>query len=266
MATTASTCSYSAHVVVVEQKKARSNATQTNDNERRPTTEGQSQKQAAAHSLPHSTIQTVSNSPTHHCNTMMKTTLFAVLAGSAAAFAPATNKASTSSALKATFENEPGALPPLGYWDPLNLATSQETFDNFRACELKHGRVAQLAVLGYVVPEFFRFNYDMDLSGLNTQDIPNGIAALYTIPLAGLAQIIFFIGFIERDGLLGDFEIGKPDLDPEVLFKRQTQELQNGRLAMLASMELLRHDWQNYNVPGFDGMDNLITGLPFLYN
>jgi len=31
-------------------------------------------------------------------------------------------------------------------------------------------------------------------------------------------------------------------------------------------MELLRHDWQNYNVPGFDGLDNLITGLPFLYD
>ena len=59
---------------------------------------------------------------------------------------------------------------------------------------------------------------------------------------------------------------GKPDLDPELLKKRQTQELQNGRLAMLATMELLRHDWQNTVVPGFDGLDNLITGLPFLYN
>ena len=49
------------------------------------------------------------------------------------------------------------------------------------------------------------------------------------------------------------------------LAKRQTQELQHGRLAMLATMELLRHDSQNLVSPGFDGLDNLITGLPFLY-
>jgi hypothetical protein len=35
---------------------------------------------------------------------------------------------------------------------------------------------------------------------------------------------------------------------------------------MLAILELLRHDSQNYVQPGFDGYDNLITGLPFLYN
>ena len=35
---------------------------------------------------------------------------------------------------------------------------------------------------------------------------------------------------------------------------------------MLAILELLRHDSQNLVQPGFDGLDNLITGLPFLYN
>lgn len=35
---------------------------------------------------------------------------------------------------------------------------------------------------------------------------------------------------------------------------------------MLAFLELLRHDSQNYIQAGFDGYDNLITGLPFLYN
>jgi Chlorophyll A-B binding protein len=55
-------------------------------------------------------------------------------------------------------------------------------------------------------------------------------------------------------------------LAPEVLKIRETQELQNGRIAMLAFLELIRHDAQNTVVPGFDGLDNLITGLPFLYN
>lgn len=62
------------------------------------------------------------------------------------------------------------------------------------------------------------------------------------------------------------YEVGIPNLAPEVAAKRTTQELQNGRLAMLAILELLRHDSQNLVEPDFDGLDNLITGLPFLYN
>ena len=58
---------------------------------------------------------------------------------------------------------------------------------------------------------------------------------------------------------------GKPVLPADVLEKRQLQELQHGRLAMLATMELFRHDSQNLVSPGFDGLDHLITGLPFLY-
>ena len=39
-------------------------------------------------------------------------------------------------------------------------------------------------------------------------------------------------------------------------------DLRHGRLAMLASLELFRHDMSG----GADGLDNLITGLPFIYN
>ena len=49
-----------------------------------------------------------------------------------------------------------GVNSPAGYFDPLGLAKDQETFDQYRASELKHGRVAQLAVIGYIVPEIFK--------------------------------------------------------------------------------------------------------------
>ena len=55
-------------------------------------------------------------------------------------------------------------------------------------------------------------------------------------------------------------------MDAATAEKRELSELQHGRLAMLAILELLRHDSQNLVTPGFDGLDNLITGLPFLYN
>mmetsp|Transcript_18639 Transcript_18639/g.26300 ORF Transcript_18639/g.26300 Transcript_18639/m.26300 type:complete len:194 (-) Transcript_18639:72-653(-) len=193
---------------------------------------------------------------------MMKLAITALLAGSAAAFAPADSKAS-SSALAAKFEspyeNELGVIAPTGFWDPLRLSggIDQEKFDKYRAAELKHGRVAQLAVLGYVAPEIWRWGGDIS-PGIHYADIPNGLDAISVVPFLGWVQIIAAVGVVDSKGTLGDFAAGKPDLEPEELAKRQLQELQHGRLAMLAIAELVRHDAADYG-------DNLITGLPFLY-
>jgi Chlorophyll A-B binding protein len=196
----------------------------------------------------------------------MKLAVFASLIAGAAAFAPAqTGKAST--ALKMSYENELGVIAPTGFFDPLGLSTNidQETFNQYRTAELKHGRVAQLAVIGYIVPEIFRWPGEI-APGLAFADIPNGVAAIDAIPALGWAQMFFLIGAVDYYGFLGDFAAGKPDLPADELEKRQLNELQHGRLAMLAILELLRHDSQNLVSPGFDGLDNLITGLPFLYN
>ncbi|KAG7348825.1 chlorophyll A-B binding protein [Nitzschia inconspicua] len=201
--------------------------------------------------------------------TTMKTAILASLLASAAAFAPASQVAKSSTALSASgpFENEPGVLAPTGYFDPAKLSygISDETFAAYRAAELKHGRVAMLAVLGYVATETYRFPFDIS-PGIPCADVPSGIAAIQAIPFLGWAQIIALIGAVDYYGFLGDFDYGKLDLEPQEYFKRQTQELQHGRLAMLAFLELIRHDSQNLTVPGFDGLDNLITGLPFIYS
>jgi hypothetical protein len=195
----------------------------------------------------------------------MKLAVFASLLAGAAAFAPAqTGKAST--AIKMSYENELGVIAPTGFFDPLGLSSQidQDTFDQYRAAELKHGRVAQLAVIGYITAEVFRWPGEI-APGLAFADIPNGVAAIDAIPSLGWAQMIFFIGAVDYWGFLGDFDSGKPDLPADVLEQRKLNELQHGRLAMLATMELFRHDAQNLVSPGFDGLDNLITGLPFLY-
>jgi hypothetical protein len=195
----------------------------------------------------------------------MKLFVFASLLAAAAAFAPAqTGKAST--AIKMSYESELGVIAPTGFFDPLGLSSNidQETFEKYRAAELKHGRVAQLAVVGYVAAEIWRWPGDIAY-GLPFADVPNGIAAFGTIPLWGWIQMIFAVGAVESYGWLGDFDAGKPDLPPAEIEKRKLNELQHGRLAMLATMELFRHDAQSLVSPGFDGLDNLITGLPFLY-
>jgi hypothetical protein len=52
-----------------------------------------------------------------------------------------------------SFSSEIGAQAPLGFWDPLGLLkeADQERFDTLRTTEIKHGRIAMLAVLGHIV-------------------------------------------------------------------------------------------------------------------
>jgi Chlorophyll A-B binding protein len=138
----------------------------------------------------------------------MKLAILASLIASAFAFTPVAKQGSMSStSLKAiSFDDKPGALPPLGYWDPLGLATSEKLFDQYRAVELKHARVAMLAVIGYVVPEFYRFGYEFT-SGVTCSTVRNGVAAFKDIPPLGWVQMIFLVGFIDQTGFLGNFEI-----------------------------------------------------------
>merc|ERR1712137_71034 len=112
--------------------------------------------------------------------------------------APASQKAS-STALKA-FEEELGAQPPLGFFDPLGLVASgdQETFDRLRYTEIKHGRICMLGVVGYLTQEAgVRLPGDIDLSGTSFASIPNGFAAFKAIPAGGLVQLMLFVGLLE---------------------------------------------------------------------
>jgi len=129
----------------------------------------------------------------------MKTAILASLLACAAAFAPVSQKATSTSSLKA-FEDELGAQPPLGFFDPLSLVADgdQAKFDRLRYVEIKHGRISMLAVVGYLVQEAgVRLPGNIDYAGLKFTDIPNGFPALAAIPKAGLLQILFFIGLLE---------------------------------------------------------------------
>ena len=83
-----------------------------------------------------------------------------------------------------------------------------------------------LGVLGYVVPEVFRFPFDI-APGLPCSEVPNGVAAISAIPALGWMQIFFAIGATDYYGFLGDFDAGKLDLDEEASATRQLNELQS---------------------------------------
>jgi len=151
------------------------------------------------------------------------------------------------------FEDEIGALPPVGYWDPLGLAAdgNVEVFNRRREVELKHGRVAMLAVTGYLVQSVCRLPGAIDLDGTTFDAIPNGLGAIGAVPSLGWLQIVGSIGYWELVGWedrkrenIGDFDffVGEEPTG-EKLTELRTKEVQNGRLAMLAIMELLTHDF-----------------------
>uniref|UniRef100_A0A7S2W792 Uncharacterized protein n=1 Tax=Eucampia antarctica TaxID=49252 RepID=A0A7S2W792_9STRA len=194
----------------------------------------------------------------------MKLAILALIAGSAAAFAPS-QVAQTSTAINA-FEDELGVQPPLGFYDPLGLLTDadQDRFDRLRFVELKHGRVAQLAFLGNIITRAgFHLPGSIDQAGDAFDSFPNGYAAVNAIPAEGIVQIIGFVGFLElgvmRDitgtsEFPGDFRNGALDygwdtFDEETKLSKRGIELNNGRAAMFGILGLMVHEQLGGTLP-----------------
>ena len=104
---------------------------------------------------------------------MYKLAIATLLAGSAAAFAPAP-MARSSTSINFSVDDLPGALPPMGFFDPLGFAdgADEATLKKYREAEVTHGRVAMLAVLGMLIveepieyhPLFEAYNKDIGVS------------------------------------------------------------------------------------------------------
>ena len=74
-----------------------------------------------------------------------------------------------------------GVQAPLGFWDPAGYMQegTEADFLRYRSIELKHGRIAMLAAMGYITPEIVKFpGFLSPNSGLKFADIPNGLAAI----------------------------------------------------------------------------------------
>jgi hypothetical protein len=114
----------------------------------------------------------------------------------------------------------------------------------FREAELKHGRAAMLATVGFLVPEFIRIPGEQ----FSFEAIPKVIDAHDALP-DSMIQIFLWISYLEAvsipalanmneyDRRPGDFSfdpLGFYPTDPEKQKQIQLAELKNGRLAMIA--------------------------------
>eukprot|EP00581_Thalassiosira_minuscula_P004190 CAMPEP_0183742880 /NCGR_PEP_ID=MMETSP0737-20130205/64929_1 /TAXON_ID=385413 /ORGANISM="Thalassiosira miniscula, Strain CCMP1093" /LENGTH=204 /DNA_ID=CAMNT_0025978475 /DNA_START=35 /DNA_END=649 /DNA_ORIENTATION=+ len=189
---------------------------------------------------------------------MMKIACLAALVGSAAAFAPA-QQGRVNTAVAGKYDGELGAQAPLGFFDPLGLLADEDdaTFNRLRETEIKHGRVAMLAVAGYLTTA----------SGLRfpgCENIPDGFAswgALYESADGRnvLAQMVAFFAVAEivnreaswnpnvKAEFPGDYRNGAIDygwdkLSDEDKLKKRAIELNNGRAAQMGILGLMVHE------------------------
>jgi len=203
---------------------------------------------------------------------MTKIAILATLLGSAAAFAPApVGKATTSLRSDAApqmseslpFLRNPsrtdGLIGSVGF-DPLGLSDMWGSTDSdlkwLQEAEIKHGRVAMLATVGFITSQYFVLPMFNDLQVEDSNMAPSAIG------MSGMMQIIVFAGFEEwrtnKGNITMDSMFEDPNRKPgdlgfalerlqgkseEEVNKLKLQELKNGRLAMLAIGGMIHHNW-----------------------
>merc|ERR1740121_313181 len=167
-----------------------------------------------------------------------------------------------------------GVQAPFGFFDPLGFSnTSPTALAWYRACELKHGRVAMLACTGFIV-QSLGFHFEGSLAkaglypGLSTVDVTfsdiaaagNPVQQWAAVPDLGKYQVLFVISFLEtyaefqkphylRGGPIGRIPVlwdpvgqlirGEPITDTlpdDVKATKRASEITNGRLAMIGAM------------------------------
>jgi hypothetical protein len=175
----------------------------------------------------------------------------------------------SSSALKMSFESEIGAQAPLGFWDPFSPVADgdAEKFARLRTVETKHGRIAQLAILGHIVttagyrlPESITPGYDLS-------KIPAGLASLSALPAEAVFGTLLTVALIEggyaaRADEIEAVQLEKSGWDDETISKKLAIELNQGRAAQMGILALMVHEKLDNN----PYIINDLLGYPVPFN
>jgi len=142
-------------------------------------------------------------------------------------------------------EEMAGVTGPIGFFDPLELATDGN-LATFRGIELKHGRVCMLASLGIIISEVYHPIYDAWGDG----EFVSAAASHFSATAAGNFWPAFFVLTLsleilgkvkdpDNTGDLGWDPLNLKPADEEEFLALQNKELNNGRLAMFGSAGIL---------------------------
>jgi hypothetical protein len=204
----------------------------------------------------------------------MKSVIILSILAAVVAFSPSGRMMvrKTSSLQMGDFSKEIGAQAPLGFWDPLGLLMNaeQERFDYLRDAELKHGRIAMLAVLGHIVTTKGDRLPGEIAYGVPFTSIRSGLAAFEDIPAAGFWQVVLFIGLIEygwgyqKENIEESCTKAMNSLkwSEATQDRKKAIELNNGRAAQMGILGLIVHEKLNNN----PYVLNSILGSPVPFN
>eukprot|EP01039_Chlorochromonas_danica_P009143 gene9143-biopygen3560 len=155
---------------------------------------------------------------------------------------------------------EIGSSAPLGFFDPLGFTKGidEYTFKKYQESELKHGRIAMLAAVGFLFGESFHplFNGNVVGPAIFQFQLADALFPNFWIPVMVLVGATegrtIAIGWDRPEetfksvtgvaGLRASYEAGNIGFDPlrlrpanpKAYSDFKTKELNNGRLAMLA--------------------------------
>jgi hypothetical protein len=151
-------------------------------------------------------------------------------------------------------------IPQTGFFDPMGFSkdASEGRIRFYREVELKHGRVAMLAAVGFLVGEQFHplFGGNIDAPAIMAfQQTP--LEIFWGQVLLVIATLETFSVFtfnspaggepwsIRSDHKAGDFgfdPLGLKPTDPQEFNDMQTKELNNGRLAMIGAAGMIAQE------------------------
>lgn len=149
----------------------------------------------------------------------------------------------------------PGAVAPLGFFDPLGFTKDMELLGvkRFREAEIMHGRVAMMATLGYLIGEStptitYGMNVHHTIANNQIPEIPGTVIFPFFLAINIAEAVRANTGWVEPGlgplfTLRATYYPGDINFDPLGLkptngkdfANMQTKELNNGRLAMLAA-------------------------------
>jgi len=149
----------------------------------------------------------------------------------------------------------PGAIAPLGFFDPLGFTKDMELMGvkRFREAEIMHGRVAMMATIGYIIGEStptitYGMNVHHTIANNQIPEVPGTVLFPFFLCINISEAIRSSIGWVEpglgplftlRENYYpGDIRfdpLGLKPTDAKEFENMQNKELSNGRLAMIAA-------------------------------
>lgn len=202
---------------------------------------------------------------------MFKFVIVSALLSAVAAFAPTARMTRNLNKVSMSAEDLPGALPPVGFFDPLGLSKGKTDGEikKIREAELKHGRVAMLASLGILTAESFNPLFDGKITGpaiYHFQQADNLLSYFWVVVLFGVALVegqniltgwespmetnsrqngVAELKESYVNGDLGFDPLNLKPADDDAFNQLRTKELQNGRLAMLGVAGMVAQELVN---------------------